>query len=210
VWDAGCGSGQASVRLARVFDNVIATDPSADQIAAAPARADIEYRVEAAERCGLADASVNLVNVSQALHWFDVNAFYAQVSRVLVPGGLLAVSGYGNCRVSPAVDVIETRLYTEIVGRYWPPERALVDDGYRSLPFPFQRIPTPSFVMQARWTLPRFLDYLRSWSATQRYIKAVGQDPVTAITGELTEAWEDPSLPRLVRWPFFVMVGKAH
>lgn len=35
VWEAGCGSGQASRDLAKVFDNVFATDPSAAQIAQA-------------------------------------------------------------------------------------------------------------------------------------------------------------------------------
>src|SRR3569623_1084901 len=84
--DAGCGNGQASVGLAAHFDRVVATDPSATQIAQAGAHPTIDYRVEPAERSSLEPGSVSLVSVSQALHWFDLEAFHAEVRRVGRPG----------------------------------------------------------------------------------------------------------------------------
>ncbi|HEY6893543.1 MAG TPA: class I SAM-dependent methyltransferase, partial [Rhodanobacteraceae bacterium] len=79
AWDAGCGNGQASVSLAERFARVVATDPSASQIANAERRDNVEYRVEPAEQCSLDSASADLVTVAQALHWFDFPRFFAEV-----------------------------------------------------------------------------------------------------------------------------------
>ena len=208
AWDAGCGNGQASMGLAAYFDRVVATDPSATQIAQATAHRSVDYRVEPAERSSLADASASLVCVSQALHWFDLDAFHAEVRRVARPGALLAVSAYGNCSVDRAVDAVERTLYADTLGGDWPPERALVDSGYRELPFPFEIVASPSFAMQAQWNLAQFLAYLRSWSATQRYAGRTGVDPVQAAAVDLARAWGDPGQVHTVRWPFFTRVGR--
>ena len=103
VWDAGCGNGQASVALAAHFDRVVASDPSAAQIAQAGAHPHVEYRVEAAEAPSLPDASVDLVTVAQAYHWFDHERFHAQVRRVAKPGAVIAVWTYGLSTVTPDV-----------------------------------------------------------------------------------------------------------
>ncbi|MGN2254015.1 class I SAM-dependent methyltransferase [Frateuria sp. GZRe12] len=208
AWDAGCGNGQASLGLAAHFERVVATDPSATQVAQASAHPSIDYRVEPAEHSSLAPGSVSLVSVSQALHWFDLEAFYAQVRRVAKPGALLAVSAYGNCSVDRAVDAVEWKLYAGTLGADWPPERALVDSGYRELAFPFDLVPAPSFAMHAQWNLAQFLAYLGSWSATQRHLKRTGIDPVEAATSALADAWGEPGRVRTVRWPFFTRVGR--
>ena len=209
AWDAGCGNGQASLGLAAHFERVVATDPSATQIGQAAAHPAIDYRVEPAERSSLAAASASLVCVSQALHWFDLDAFHAEVRRVAGPGALVAISGYGNCSVDRAVDAVERALYAGTLEGDWPPERALVDHGYRGLPFPFEPVPTPSFGMRADWDLAQFLAYLRSWSATQRYVTRTGVDPVQAVAPALAQAWGDPEQVRAVRWPFFTHVGRV-
>ncbi|MCX7512628.1 class I SAM-dependent methyltransferase [Frateuria hangzhouensis] len=208
AWDAGCGNGQASRGLAAHFERVVATDPSTTQIAQALAHPAIDYRVEPAEHSSLAAGSASLVSVSQALHWFDLEAFHAQVRRVARPGALLAVSAYGNCSVDRAVDAVEWKLYAETLAGDWPPERALVDEGYRGLACPFAPVATPSFAMQAQWNLPQFLAYLRSWSATQRYLRRTGEDPVEAATPALADAWGEEGRVRTVRWPFFTRVSR--
>jgi SAM-dependent methyltransferase len=213
VWDAGCGNGQASVALAAHFARVFATDPSAQQIENAERRANIDYRVEPGEQCSLPPRSADLVTVAQALHWFDFARFFAQAQRVLKPGGVLAAWAYSDCRVTPAVDVLKDRVYVDLTGPYWPPERALVDAGYRTvaMPFgddaPFAQIETPAFVMSVQWDAAQFLAYLRSWSATQRYIKANGADPVAMIESDLRMAWGTPDERREVRWDFHLRCG---
>jgi SAM-dependent methyltransferase len=209
AWDAGCGNGQASLGLSTRFARVIATDPSAAQIANVQQRGNIDYRVEPAEQCSLADASADLVSVAQALHWFDIHAFYAQIRRVLKPRGVFAAWTYADCRVDAAVDAIKDRLYIDLTGPYWPPERVHVDAGYRDLAFPFAPIATPPFVMRMRWNVDQFLAYLRSWSATQRCLEATGVDPVALVEGDLRFAWGDAHAPRDVHWAFHLRCGRV-
>ncbi|HEY0230831.1 MAG TPA: class I SAM-dependent methyltransferase [Dokdonella sp.] len=207
VWDAGCGNGQASVALAARFARVRATDPSASQIGHAEARANIDYRVEPAERCSLPDRSASLVTVAQALHWFEFDAFFAEVRRVLKPRGLFAAWAYSDCRVTPAIDRLKDRVYIDLVGPYWPPERALVEAGYATIPFPLDAVATPSFDMSVDWSAGQFLAYLRSWSATQRYRKDAGADPVEQIEHDMRSAWGDGV--RAVHWDFHLRCGSV-
>ena len=209
AWDAGCGNGQASVALAARFARVFASDPSAEQIANAEPRANIDYRVEAAELCSLEAASADLVTVGQALHWFDLERFHAEVRRVLKPGGVIAEWTYADCHVTPQVDALKDRLYLDLTAPYWPPERALVESGYRTLAFPFEPIAAPPFDMRMTWSVDDFLAYLRSWSGSQRYLKANGHDAVALIESALRAAWGDAATMRPVRWAFHVRCGRT-
>ena len=91
AWDCGCGNGQAAAGLAEMFDEVIATDPSARQIAEAEPTANVTYLVATAEDCPLESHSVDLIAVAQALHWFDLPRFYAEVRRVGRRSGVLVL-----------------------------------------------------------------------------------------------------------------------
>jgi len=209
AWDCAAGSGQASSDLAAHFARVVATDASPAQIDAASPHPRIEYRVAPAEASGLPDASVDLVTVAQALHWFDLTGFYAEVRRVRRPGGVLAVWTYGVLTVAGAeVDALVQRFYHDTVGPYWPPERAHVENGYRSLPFPFVEIAAPPFAMEASWTLPQLLGYFRSWSATGRFAAANGCDPVTLLEEQLAPLWGEEGQGRKVIWPLSLRVGR--
>ncbi len=94
AWDCGTGNGQAAVGLASVFDRVIATDASEKQIANAQSHKRVEYRVAPAENSGIESETIDLIMVAQALHWFDLDRFYAEVRRVLKNNGVLAASAY--------------------------------------------------------------------------------------------------------------------
>jgi SAM-dependent methyltransferase len=208
AWDCGCGSGQATLALADRFASVVATDASATQIAAARPDVRIVYRVASAEESGLEAASVDLVTVAQALHWLSLDRFYAEVRRVLRPGGVLAVWCYGRLEVEgPEVDEPLQRFYREIVGPFWPPERADVEDGYARLPFPFAQLIAPRFNMDVQWTLPHLLGYVRSWSATSRYREVKGDDPVGALAEELSRLWGGEGRTRRIRWPLSLRCG---
>ena len=105
-----------------------------EQIASAARQANTEYRVATAEQSGLPDQSVQLVTVAQALHWFNFDRFYAEVNRVLVPGGKIAVWAYGiNTVEGDAADALVQDYYHNVVGPYWPPERKFVEEGYRTI-----------------------------------------------------------------------------
>ncbi|HEU4857237.1 MAG TPA: methyltransferase domain-containing protein [Rhodanobacteraceae bacterium] len=218
VWDAGCGNGQASVALAQRFDRVIATDPSATQLDNAVAHPRIEYRNEpigpstpGSDRyaTSLAAHSVDAVTVAQALHWFDLAPFLAEVRRVAKPGALFAAWCYANCGVTPEVDRVIAHLYDPILGRYWSPERRLVDEGYASLDIPFAQVAAPAFEMRVDWNACQLLAYLTSWSAAQKYTRATGHDAVAAIADELIAAWGDAEKVKPVRWTLAIRAGRV-
>ncbi|MGA3156642.1 MAG: class I SAM-dependent methyltransferase [Steroidobacteraceae bacterium] len=202
VWDCACGSGQAAVDLAEYFAHVVATDLSAQQLQEAPAHPRIEYRVALAEHSQLPTGELDLVTVAQALHWFDCERFYAEARRVLRPGGVLAVWSYAVCTLeSSAADALLQDFYAATVGPYWPPERRHVESGYQTLPFPQPELLVPEFAMQLRWSLEQLVGYLGSWSATSRYIKARGEDPVPALRAALQAHWPAGDGLMRIMWP---------
>lgn len=209
AWDCGCGNGQASVPLAEQFDEVIATDASSAQIGAAQPRQNVTYRVANAESSGIPSGSVDIVIAAQAAHWFDHAAFHAEVRRVLRPGGLLAVWAYDLHVVSSEFDAIVRRFYSEIVGPYWPPERLHVEQKYRELPFPYERLEVPSFEMVHSWCFAQVYAYIGTWSSSQNYMKTVGRDPCELVADGLLAAWGDPDVKRSVRWPLTLLAGYA-
>jgi len=209
AWDCATGNGQAAVALAERFDRVIATDASAQQIESAKQHERVEYRVAAAESSGLELQSIDLVTVAQALHWFDVPAFFTEAQRVLKPGGVIAVWGYNLLTISPEIDAVVNRFYSETTGPFWPPERAIIEAGYGALELPFTEITPPPFRMEVEWTLEQLLGYLRTWSATQKFIAARGFDPVVPLGNELQQFWPRAEDVRLVRWPLSLRVGKT-
>jgi hypothetical protein len=125
------------------------------------------------------------------------------------PRGLLAVCGYGPQRVSPSVDAVVGRFYRETVGPYWPPERAIVERGYRDLPFPFERLASPPWRMRRRWRCDELLGYIGSWSAVARYRADRGEDPLPALAADLAGAWGEPATTREVEWPLHLIVGRV-
>lgn len=209
VWDCATGNGQAARGLAERFARVVATDASAQQIASAAKLPKVEFRVALAEESGLPDASVGLVTVAQAMHWFDLPRFYAEVRRVLTPGGVLAVWAYGITHVEgAAVDALVQEFYGGLLGPYWPPSRRIVEAGYRTVEFPFAEVAPPAFHMEVQWTLAQLLGYFSTWSATNRYIQATGQNPLGPLAEKLSAVWGDVEAPRRVAWPVAMRVGR--
>jgi SAM-dependent methyltransferase len=206
AWDCGTGNGQAAVGLASVFDRVIATDASENQIADAQPHERVEYCVAPAENSGIRSATIDLIMVAQALHWFDLDRFYAEARRVLKNNGVLAASAYSLLQIEPAIDKIVNRYYYEVVGPFWPPERKLVEN-FGDLPFPFHEIERRKFEMTAQWDLDHLVGCLRTWSSTQRFIAARGRDPLQEINDDLRSAWGDPQQTRNVIWSLILRVG---
>lgn len=209
AWDCGTGSGQAATALAGHFRRVVASDASAAQIDQAAAHPRVAYRVAPAEHSGLDDACADLISVAQALHWFDLDAFYAEARRVLKPDGLIAAWSYGVLHAADAqVDALLQHFYHQQVGPYWPAERHHVETGYRELAFPFQAVATPAFAMRCAWPLAQLLGYLRSWSATARFSAARGYDPVAELEPRLSACWGDPGRPQRIEWPLTLLAGR--
>jgi ubiquinone/menaquinone biosynthesis C-methylase UbiE len=205
AWDCATGNGQAAVELAELFERVIATDASETQVGHAEAHRGVEYRVAPAEQSGLVSNTIDLITVAQALHWFDLERFYAEARRVLKPQGVVAAWAYKLATVSEKIDAAITHYYSDVVGVYWPAERVLVEK-FEELAFPFAEIATPAFEMVAEWNVEHLVGYLRTWSATQRFMAERKRDPLEEVEDELREAWGDEV--RRIAWPLTVRAGR--
>ncbi|KAG0462363.1 hypothetical protein HPP92_020839 [Vanilla planifolia] len=104
AWDVGTGSGQAAIPLSSLFDSVVATDSSPEQISHAPTDipnlrfvvTPVSLSTDDLHRLVAPPGSVDLITVATTLHWLDVPAFFDQARRVLRrPGGIIAVWCYG-------------------------------------------------------------------------------------------------------------------
>ncbi len=187
--DVATGNGQVAAKLAKHFTKVYATDISQKQLDNATPADNIIYKVERAEQTAFEDNTFDLITVAQAIHWFDFDAFYKEVYRILKPGGLFVVTGYGLFSTNPESDVIIRHLHGNILGEYWDSERRYVDENYQTIPFPFEAIQAKQFSEIFTWTFEHLLGYIDSWSAVQHYIKKNGTHPVDLIRDELKESW---------------------
>lgn len=201
AWDCATGNGQAAVGLVDHFARVIATDASARQIESARPYPSISYSVAPAEVSGIDPDSVDLILVAQALHWFDLDRFFAEAKRVSTENGILAISTYTLVSVNPEINAILSKFYHETTGPYWPPERDLVETNFKNVRFPFSELPSREFEMRQEWNLAQLTGYLRTWSATKKFIAACGIDPVDSIMQDLGSVWHDREQARQVTWP---------
>ncbi|CAL1281322.1 unnamed protein product [Larinioides sclopetarius] len=151
--DVGCGSGQSSVILAPFFRLVYGLDVSEAQIQEAVknrAHSNIHYRLQEAESLPFETCSVQLVSACGSLHWFNLETFFREVKRILVPGGVLIVYTYHSLRPylecslkKKKIDSLYDQIYEELYP-YWPKEVHSSLEKYENVQFPFEefrRIP---------------------------------------------------------------------
>jgi Methylase involved in ubiquinone/menaquinone biosynthesis len=131
--DVATGNGQAALGLAPHFTRVIACDASQAQIDNAQPADNVTYHCAGADALPVEDDSIDLITVAQALHWFPLDEFYAEVRRVLKPGGLIAAISYGVQQFDDlALNAAINELYEGVLGDYWPPERFHIETEYRA------------------------------------------------------------------------------
>ncbi len=210
AWDCATGNGQAAIKLASYFEKVTATDASQAQVESAVPHEKVSYEVALAEDSGLDDNSVDLVTVAQALHWFNFDEFYEEVSRVASKDAIFATWSYGLFKFSnPQMDQLITEFYDDIVGPYWPPERVYTDHQYRTIPFPFNEIESPTFYMEMDYSIEQVINYLGTWSAVKNYRKEVGQNPLPGGLFENLQLHWNESIPeKTVKTPIYLRMGR--
>ncbi|MEJ2363527.1 MAG: class I SAM-dependent methyltransferase [Deltaproteobacteria bacterium] len=209
AWDCATGNGQAALGLTNYFEKVIATDASPKQIANATTHERITYIVAPAEGTEIISGSVDLIVVAQALHWFNFDKFYAEARRVSKPGGVLAVWSYSLLRITPAIDRLVDKFYTEVVGPFWPAERKFVDHKYQSISFPFEESTSPTFNMEVNWSIEHLLGYIGTWSSVLKFKEQNKADPLEDFARDLKKIWGRPEAERMIRWPINMRVGRV-
>ncbi|GAB3694476.1 class I SAM-dependent methyltransferase [Spirosoma flavus] len=205
AWDCATGNGQVAGALAEHFNQVEATDISETQLALAVQLPNIHYQPSSAEQTPFPDATFDLITVAQALHWFDLTAFHQEVRRVAKPGATIAEWGYGLVQLGEEIDPIMLDFYRNRIGPYWDPQRQYVDTAYATLLFPFRDAQRATFTAKRSWSLERFLNYLRTWSAVRQYIHENETDPVIDLGEAIQVRWGTEE--REVQFPIFLRLG---
>lgn len=206
AWDCGTGNGQVAAKLATKFRHVYASDISAEQLQIAQLKSNITYLQERAEKTSLSPASVDLITVAQAIHWFDIDNFYNEVCRVAKPGALIAVWTYSLLRLTPEINAIIDHFYHSITLPYWNKERQYIDEQYKTIPFPFKEIPSPEFSIRKQYNVEQLIGYLRTWSGVKRYMETEKSDPTKLIEQDLIAAFGNRALVD-VHWPVHLRLG---
>lgn len=206
AWDCATGNGQVATALSDHFHHVYATDISQQQLAQAPEKENVSYSLTPAEHTAFPDSYFDLVTVAQALHWVNLDRFYTEVKRVAKQNCVLAAWGYDVISISPPIDSVVHNFYHNVVGPYWDDARKLVEDNYRSIPFPFDEIPSPIFNSQFNWEIEHLAGYLLTWSSTQKYIRETNTNPVLPLIEKLNPYWK-PGEVKTVHFPVFMRIG---
>jgi SAM-dependent methyltransferase len=94
VVDLGCGTGLSTRAWSGVAERVVGIEPNPAMLAAAQPASGVEYREAFAVDTGLAGGTADIVTCSQSLHWMEPEPTFAEVERVLRPGGVFAAYDY--------------------------------------------------------------------------------------------------------------------
>lgn len=208
AWDCGCGSGQASHDLAKYFAHVIATDASEEQINQASPNPKVTFKCATAERSGLPSGSVNLISVFMAAHWFDLDAFYAEVYRIAKPDAIVALFVYGEPTVEDDRLNEHVSGLSTLIAPYGGPFIQRMRNQYSDLYFPFEdELHFPEQEMKTRMTIDAFLNYTHSRASVIDYTKKKNKDPVATLERVLEERRAANPFLR-VKWPLHGRVAK--
>ena len=187
--DLGCGTGILTRALRPLAPGaaIVGADPGADMIAtaaeASPAALDLRWLTCRAEELPLADASLDLMTVGQAAHWFDRARFYDECARVLRPGGTLALLYNNRVRGEP-VDAVQDTLFTELCPGYTRSYR----DFDAQAELAADRHARDVAVQTTPWTWERSIaDYIGYVRSTSHHKVACHHRPETEVVARYAE-----------------------
>ncbi len=137
VVDLGCGTGLSTRMWAERAERIIGIEPNSDMRQQAemstsklPDVKNITYQDGLSTQTHLPANSVDIVTVSQALHWMEPEPTFAEIARVLRPGGVFAAYDYD---LPPTTHWESEQAENRVMARFRELRNARgLDDGVRS------------------------------------------------------------------------------
>jgi SAM-dependent methyltransferase len=211
AWDCATGNGQAALGLAPHFDSVEATDISAEQLAHGFPASNVSYSRQPAEETTFPAANFDLVAVAQALHWFDLKPFWAEVRRTAKPGAFFCAWGYAWFECDPDLEALFFTRVRQILEPCWASQNGLLWRGYRSkeILFPFDRVEAPSFAIELNWDIDAIVRHVRTWSAYKRATADPTRAQLIARIEDEAVALFGSSGARSLKAPLVIAAGRA-
>nr|CAB3264259.1 putative methyltransferase DDB_G0268948 [Phallusia mammillata] len=186
--DVGCGNGQATELFAPYFTEVNGFDISPNQIEHASRKfSNVKYQVASSESMPFEDKSVDLLISCEAVHWLELNVFFAECTRVLKPNGCLALIGYEPIKIHPfhAMECNNTAVQQLFFNFFYAckftPHVDHLLNHYRDiyeLVNSKNKIHHNNMEQTFNWNLEDLRNALSTWSGYQTYMK----DTTNALT----------------------------
>ncbi len=207
VVDLGAGTGLSTRFWAGHADAVVGVEPLAEMREVAVAATDgpdVSYLAAPSHATGLPAARADIVTCSQSLQWMEPEPTFAEIARILRPGGVFAAYEYRwSVTTRPAVDAISEEVYArkgelrEELGldrgrTLWPVSRERLDESGR-----FRFVEETRVHSEERITAERLVGFALSEGSMQTLLAAgvteqqVGLDRLRAVA--TTELGDEPS-----------------
>jgi SAM-dependent methyltransferase len=169
------------------------------------------------------DESANLVTIAQAMHWLDQDDVFAEVKRVLVPGGSIGIWGYPRCVIknNDNADRLFKTYHFETMKPWWDERRWLLDDYYKHLHMEaffddVQRHVITDYTVEL--SLTNFVNYMQTQSCRLAFLDSLDtlptkqDDPLQRLADELANSVverDDDDEPLLqVNFPMILFVAR--
>ncbi|KAJ6677890.1 hypothetical protein OIU85_008468 [Salix viminalis] len=194
AWDVGTGNGQAAISVAEVYEKVIATDISDEQLKQAIPHPQVQYvhtplEMSDDELVSLigGENSVDLITAATAVQWFDLDRFYPIVKRVLrKPGGIIASQSF-----------------------------KIASQCYKTLPFPFESVGVGCEGKPLELDMHKVMSFqgLLKFLSSLPVVHIAKEQGVDLLPEELLKdferAWGEPESVRTATYKTYMLAGKV-
>ena len=159
--DVGCGTGQSTLALLEIAEEVIGTDISAEMLSRAAGHPRIRYVEGQAEKIPFPDEGFGLITVALAFHWFDQRKFLLEAKRLLKFGGWLVIYNDGfTGRMSGNAD-FEKWNRDHYLARYpTPPRNDRLPADFDSSEYRLAACSSDEFIHEVEFTAEQLVRYL--------------------------------------------------
>lgn len=210
AWDCGTGNGQVAFSLAKHFTKVIGTEKCDEQLKNVYQATNIEYFNGLAEYSNLCENSVDLITCAQAVHWFDLDSFYAEVLRVGNDNAIIAIWGYDRFYINNQIDSVLNEFFNQFLAPFRDDiPRRYLRSHYSTLPFEFEEIECSNFSINLFWELSDLIGYLSTMSSLREFILMNQHNPISNLVEKLANYWPKDRLLQTV-FPIFIRIGRIH
>jgi ubiquinone/menaquinone biosynthesis C-methylase UbiE len=198
--DVGCGNGQATHLFSPYFKNTFGYDVSENQIKEAKKTSmddKISFYVSPSEKLPLKNDSVSLVTVAAAIHWFNLDKFYAECNRILRPNGVLAIFAYFLPTVTNTSkpDLLSKKIedFLKVLRPYFAKEIEIIEQRYKTVKPPFNEIQRDIlFKNELKWKIEHLIKFLETLSGYQSFnIKNPGNNFIKSFRMDILEIVKD-------------------
>lgn len=177
--DVGCGAGLSTRALLPLARHCLGLDPSEAMVTCAMALVpEASFMVSSAEALPVPSRSMHLITAAGSLDYVDLNQFFPEAARVLLPDGVLLVYDFSqgrSFRGSPRLDT----WFSEFLCRYPMPTdccHAVSPESLCSCGFGLRLDAQEDFEVSLELSPELYLDYVMTETnvahATQRGVAA--------------------------------------